>query len=175
LGAFGWGGDLRKKAGTDQFGGVAARFCVPPDSRAQREMIRPWGSRPRENETVRTSYDEGVTRPVAKSIERGRCGYADIAVSSDGTILCLYERGHNTDNLLSSRLLSVARFNLERFTDGKDFFAPKARRVGRPGAVPVLVGRLWADCPHSPSADHRARVPVDAPSLLRQRYEPHLG
>jgi len=103
---------------------MAARLCVPPDSRAQREMIRPWGSRPRENETVRTSYDEGVTRPVAKSIERGRSGYADIAVSSDRTILCLYERGHNPDNLFTTRLLTVARFNLEWFTDGKDSFAP---------------------------------------------------
>lgn len=99
---------------------------MPPESRAPREVIRPWGSRPRENETVRISCDEGVTWLVAKSIERGGSGYADIAVSSNGTILCPHERGHNTDNLLSSRLLSVARFNLERFTDGKDFFAPKA-------------------------------------------------
>ena len=124
LGAFGWGGDQRKEAGTDQFGGVSARFCVPPDSRAPREEIRSWGPRPRENETVRISCDEGVTWPVAKSIERGRSGYTDIAVSPDGTILCLYERGHNPDNLFTTRLLTVARFNLEWFTDGKDSFAP---------------------------------------------------
>ena len=97
---------------------------MPPDSRAPREEIRSWGPRPRENETVRISCDEGVTWPVAKSIERGRSGYTDIAVSSDGTILCLYERGHNPDNLFTTRLLTVARFNLEWFTDGKDSFAP---------------------------------------------------
>jgi sialidase-1 len=79
-----------------------------------------WGSRPRENETIRLSYDEGLTWPVSKSIERGRSGYADIAVAQDGTILCLYERGHNPDNLLNTRLLTVARFNLEWLTDGND-------------------------------------------------------
>ena len=49
-----------------------------------------------------------------------RSGNADIAVASDGTILCLYERGHNPDNSLNTRLLTAARFNLEWLTGGKD-------------------------------------------------------
>lgn len=65
-------------------------------------------------------YDEDETLPVAKSLERGRSGYADIAVAPDGTILCLYARGHNPDNLLNPRRLTVARFNLEWLTDGRD-------------------------------------------------------
>jgi hypothetical protein len=44
----------------------------------------------------------------------------DIAVAPDGTIFCLYERGHNPDNPLNPRLLTVARFNLVWLTDGKD-------------------------------------------------------
>ena len=104
-------------------GGKSRLLYVHPDSRDKREVIRMWGSRPRENETVRLSYDEGETWPVAKSIERGRSGYADIAVAPDGTILCLYERGHNPDNALNTRLLTVARFNLEWLTDGRDSLA----------------------------------------------------
>lgn len=101
-------------------GGKSRLLYVHPDSSDKREVIRMWGSRPRENETVRLSYDEGQTWPAAKSLERGRSSYADIAVAPDGTILCLYERGHNPDNLLNTRLLTVARFNLEWLTDGKD-------------------------------------------------------
>ena len=101
-------------------GGKSRLLYVHPDGREKREVIRMWGLRPRENETIRLSYDEGQTWPVSKIIERGRSGYADIAVAPDGTIFCLYERGHNSDNQLNTRLLTVARFNLEWLTDGKD-------------------------------------------------------
>jgi sialidase-1 len=38
-------------------------------------------------------------------------------------IYCLYERGFNPDNPLNTRYLTLARFNLEWLTDGKDSLA----------------------------------------------------
>jgi len=75
----------------------------------------------RKNLAVKLSYDEGKTWPVMNVIEPGRSGYSDLAVGSDGTIYCFYERGsrgahHNTAHLC------VARFNLEWLTDGRDRF-----------------------------------------------------
>jgi sialidase-1 len=106
--------------GPDAADGKTRLLYVHPDSRAKREVISAWGGRTRENETVRLSYDEGVTWPIAKSIEPERSGYADIAVGPDGMIYCLYERGFNPDKALNTRYLTLARFNLEWLTDGKD-------------------------------------------------------
>jgi len=82
---------------------------------------KPEMSRDRINVSVKLSYDEGQTWPVTKLLEDGFSGYSDMAVAKDGTILCFYERG-STDgkNIYKTGLLSVARFNLEWLTDGKD-------------------------------------------------------
>jgi sialidase-1 len=45
----------------------------------------------RENMTIRLSYDEGKTWPVAKVLEKGSSAYSDLAVLPDGRIGCLYE------------------------------------------------------------------------------------
>ncbi len=50
-------------------------------------------SRMRRNLTVRASRDGGLTWPVGLVIEPGPSAYSDLAVASDGTILCLYECG----------------------------------------------------------------------------------
>jgi sialidase-1 len=50
-------------------------------------------------------------------LEPGYSGYSDLAVLPDGTILCLYERGASRPDFLT-----LARFNLEWLTDGKDSF-----------------------------------------------------
>jgi sialidase-1 len=78
-------------------------------------------SRDRKNVSVKLSYDESATWPVSKTIEPGFSGYSDLAVAADGTILLFYERG-STDgaNNYKTGLLTVARFNLEWLTDGKD-------------------------------------------------------
>lgn len=78
-------------------------------------------NRDRKNVSVKLSYDESVTWPVSKTIEPGFSGYSDLAVAKDGTILLFYERG-STDgaNNYKTGLLTVARFNLEWLTDGKD-------------------------------------------------------
>jgi len=59
--------------------------------------------------TVRVSYDEGRTWPVAKVIHEGPSAYSSLAVTSKGTILCCYERG--SDNPYEK--MTVARFNIE--------------------------------------------------------------
>jgi sialidase-1 len=75
----------------------------------------------RKNLTVRLSYDEGRTWPVARVLEPGTSAYSDLAVGPDGTIYCFYERG-STDgkNHFNTRTLTLARFNLEWLSRGKD-------------------------------------------------------
>jgi sialidase-1 len=80
-------------------------------------------SRDRKNLSIKLSYDEGQTWPVNKTLEPSWSGYSDLAVLPNGTILCFYERGSG-DGKSSTRTthLTVARFNLEWLTDGKDSF-----------------------------------------------------
>lgn len=77
--------------------------------------------RDRKNVSVKLSYDEGTSWPVNKTLEASFSGYSDLAVLPDGTALCFYERG-STDgkSAYKTGLLTVARFNLEWLTDGKD-------------------------------------------------------
>jgi sialidase-1 len=74
------------------------------------------------NLTLRMSEDEGATWPFARRIEDGFSGYSDLAVASDGTILCFYERG-STDgaSIYRTGRLTVARI------------APEWLATGRPG------------------------------------------
>ncbi len=73
----------------------------------------------REDMTVFLSYDEGKTWPVKKIIRPGTagCGYSDLAVLPDGTILCAYGAGPKFG---SDAKIVLTRFNLEWLTDGKD-------------------------------------------------------
>ncbi len=84
----------------------------------------PGQSRDRKNLSIKLSYDEGQTWPVSKTLEPGFSGYSDLAVGPDGSIYCFYERG-STDGMNNYRTgrLTVARFNLEWLTDGKDSLA----------------------------------------------------
>ena len=68
----------------------------------------------RNSMTVRVSYDEGKTWPVAKVIYDGSSAYSDLVVLPDGSIGCLYER----DNYGK---ISFARFTLDWLagTEGK--------------------------------------------------------
>ena len=73
-------------------------------------------SKKRNNVSVQLSYDEGQTWPVAKPLFTGPGAYSDLAVTPDGTILCLYERGPKS----AYETLTLARFNLQWLTDGED-------------------------------------------------------
>lgn len=88
---------------------------------------KPGDRRTRKNLSVKLSYDDGQTWPVNKSIEPGPSAYSDLAVLPDGTILCLYESGKPGATRPNSKRtdwpyasLTLARFNLEWLTDGKD-------------------------------------------------------
>ena len=61
------------------------------------------------------SLDEGKTWPVKKVIHAGPCGcgYSDLAVLPDGTILCAYGSGSNFGKNAG---IALARFNLEWLT-----------------------------------------------------------
>ena len=70
----------------------------------------------REKLTVRLSYDEGTSWPIAKELHAGPSAYSALAVLPDGTIGCLYERGRKS----AAEKITFARFTLEWLTDGKD-------------------------------------------------------
>ena len=62
--------------------------------------------------TIRLSRDEGRSWLTSRRLEPGLSRYSDLAVTADGTILCLYTNGKVRD----SEKISVARFNLEWLT-----------------------------------------------------------
>jgi len=71
--------------------------------------------------TVRLSYDEGQTRPVAKLIKKGTGAYSSLTVFPDGTAGVIFETGNSYDGIVETySKLAFARFNLEWLTDGKD-------------------------------------------------------
>jgi Neuraminidase (sialidase) len=86
-------------------------FSNPDNLKNAKGDEKPGAHRDRKNLSIKVSYDEGKTWAVNKALEEGSSGYSDLAVAGDGTILCFYER-HNA--------LTVARFNLEWLSDGKD-------------------------------------------------------
>ncbi len=81
----------------------------------------PAGRGERKNLSIKLSYDEGQSWAVNKALESGRSGYSDLAVLADGTVLCLYERSSvDGKSDFNTAMLTLARFNLEWLTDGKD-------------------------------------------------------
>ena len=78
--------------------------------------------RQRKNVTVKLSYDEGETWPVARSVEPGISGYSDLAVGPDGFAYCFYECGSVDTSHYRPAQLTVSRFNLEWLTDSRDRF-----------------------------------------------------
>ncbi len=70
----------------------------------------------REKMTVRLSYDEGATWPVARELYAGPSAYSALALLPDMSISCLYERGRKS----AYETITFARFSLEWLTDGQD-------------------------------------------------------
>lgn len=72
----------------------------------------------RRDMTVRVSYDEGKTWPVARLLYAGSSAYSCLTVLPDGDIACLYEAGqkHPYEKIV------FARFSLGWLTGGKEKF-----------------------------------------------------
>ena len=70
----------------------------------------------RDHLTVRLSYDECRTWPVARLLHEGPAAYSDLCVAPDMSVCCLYERGDEGPY----ERITLARFNLEWLTGGKD-------------------------------------------------------
>jgi sialidase-1 len=68
---------------------------------------------PRQRLTVRASFDEGNTWPVAKTIDFGSAGYSDLAVLAGGTILTFYESGAINGKEADPAHLTLARFDMQ--------------------------------------------------------------
>ena len=77
----------------------------------------------RERLTIRLSYDEGKTWPVARVIHGGPAAYSSLTVLPDLSIGLLFERGDRTPY----ERITFARFTLEWLTGGKDRVAIPAR------------------------------------------------
>lgn len=94
--------------------GTILRYTAPLDGQNSRILFaNPSSQDERKNGTVRLSYDEGETWPVAKTVYAGAYAYSCLTSMTDGTIGLLYER----DNY---EKITMARFNLSWLTDGED-------------------------------------------------------
>ena len=78
----------------------------------------PGKNRDRKNLTVKMSSNNGQTWPVSRTVEPGPSMYSDLAVAQDGTIFCFY--GRDTKSGFAGDRLTLARFNLEWLTGGKE-------------------------------------------------------
>jgi sialidase-1 len=85
------------------------------DSRTEERSLllfaNPASTKERQNGTVRLSYDQGRTWPVARTIYEGPFAYSCLTVLSDHSIGLLYERD-------GYRTVTFARFTLDWLTSG---------------------------------------------------------
>jgi formylglycine-generating enzyme required for sulfatase activity len=92
------------------------RYSWPEEGRSRVLFANPADEKNRINVTVRLSYDEGKSWPVAKQIFAGPTAYSCLAQLPNGDIGLLYERGdrHRYEKM------TFSRFTLDWLTDGKD-------------------------------------------------------
>jgi len=92
------------------------RYSWPEEGRSRVLFANPADEKNRINMTVRLSYDEGKTWPVAKQIFAGPTAYSCLARLPNGDIGLLYERGdrHRYEKM------TFARFTLTWLTNGKE-------------------------------------------------------
>ncbi len=112
--------------------GSILRYTDPLDGYRGRILFaNPASQKARRNGTVRLSYDEGKSWPVAKTIYAGGYAYSCLAVLPDKTIGCLFERD-------GYKHITFARFTLKWLTGGKDELKPKrqGRGADRPARQP---------------------------------------
>lgn len=87
------------------------RYCN--NERGGEDLLLFSSPSPTKEMTIRISRDGGRSWGFSRRVEQGLSRYSDLAVTADGTILCLYTNGVVRDR----EKISVARFNLEWLTD----------------------------------------------------------
>jgi len=95
------------------------RYTSSPHFAKNRLLFSNPASSDRVRMTVRLSYDEGKTWPVAKLLNGGGSAYSCLTVLPDMQIGCLYERGRHH----AAERVTFARFSLQWLTDGADSLA----------------------------------------------------
>ncbi len=89
------------------------RYSWPEEGRSRILFSNPASTSNRHKMTVRLSYDEGKTWPVARQVYEGSSAYSCLEVLPNGQIYCLYERdGYGK--------ISLAAFNLEWLAPGTE-------------------------------------------------------
>lgn len=71
------------------------------------------GKTARRNLTVHLSTDNGKTWPTQKLLEPKIAAYSDLAIASDGQVLCFYERGFVNDQEGHAATLRLAKFDID--------------------------------------------------------------
>lgn len=72
----------------------------------------PESPRKREKMTIKVSFDQGKTWPVAKRVRSGPSAYSDLVIQADNRIGLLYEQGNNGG-------IYYARFTFDWLNDGR--------------------------------------------------------
>ena len=95
--------------------GSIFRYTRPDQNGSKSRLLfsNPGTTQGRHTGTIRLSYDEGKTWPVAKVLNKNTFAYSCLTVMPDGAIGCLFDHGD------WSRV-KFARFSLEWLTDGTD-------------------------------------------------------
>jgi sialidase-1 len=95
--------------------GNILRCTWPEKGEKSRILFSNPASLKRENLTVRVSYDEGATWPVAKTVHAGPAAYSCVAILPDKFIGCLFECGGTN----AYQTISLARFPLAWLENGQ--------------------------------------------------------
>ena len=101
-------------AGRNRFGGSLDRRLIVSGGLGGMGGAQPLAA------TMNGACFLGIEVDPTRIEKRIASGYCDLAAAKTGTILCFYERGALEKNHFRTRWLTVARFNLEWLTDGKD-------------------------------------------------------
>jgi len=92
------------------------RYTLAEKSDKNRLLFSNPAGKGRNNLTVRVSYDEGKTWPVARLLHGGPAAYSCLTVLPDLSVGCLYEGGEKE----AYDRIVFARFSLSWLTEGKD-------------------------------------------------------
>jgi sialidase-1 len=87
----------------------AVLFANPANPPATSATVTPGPAKgkPRQNLTLRWSFDSSKTWPQERVIDAGMAGYCDLAADARGTIYCLYERGGANGNMFQTAALTL--------------------------------------------------------------------